>query len=147
MKPLAPNNILNTLCFPVVLLMVLSVLTLAGAITALLETGFVILVFIVLVAWIGFGIRDTYNVFYDSEFIYLNGVMHRHKLSLTSIRRVRLDNEGMRVVGVTSWKYVIEFDRTVKARPLTVYQPAGAANVQNFVAVAKTLNPNLEFES
>jgi hypothetical protein len=101
---------------------------------------------VVLLGWIGFGVRDTYNIFYDSEFIYLQGILNNHKLSLATIRRVTVDKEGMRVAAVTSWKYLIEFDKTVKIAPLTVHETAGTTNVQDFVQVVMLVNPDLKFE-
>lgn len=147
MKPLAPNNIVNDLLFPIVILIVLSILTIAGVIFLLIQAVFVVFVFAVLVAWIGFGIRDTYNVFYDSEFIYLKGILDSHKISLSSVKRVKVDKEGMRVIGVTSWKYLIEFDTRVKVRPQMVHQTAGTTSVNDFVEVAKLVNPDLKFEA
>jgi hypothetical protein len=146
MKPLAANNVVNVLFFPLVLLIILSLLSLSGVIFQLIEAAFVFFVFVILLAWIVFGLRDTYNVFYDSEFIYLNGVFDKHKLSLGTIRRVAVDKQGMRVVGVTTWKYLIEFDETIKVAPQTVFEPAGTTNVQDFVKVARMVNPALLFE-
>lgn len=146
MKALAANNVVNVLFFPTVLLIILSLLSLSGVIFQLIEAVFVVFVFVILLAWIVFGIRDTYNVFYDSEFIYLKGVFNNHKLSLSTIRRVAVDKQGMRVVGVTTWKYLIEFDQTIKVAPQAVFEPAGTTNVQDFVAAARLVNPTIKFE-
>lgn len=146
MKPLAANNIVNVLFFPVLLFIILSLLSLSGVIFQLIEAVFVFFVFAILLAWIVFGIRDTYNVFYDSEFIYLKGVFYNYKLSLGTIRRVAVDKQGMRVVGVTTWKYLVEFDQTIKVAPQTVFEPAGTSKVHDFVAAARLVNPALKFE-
>jgi len=146
MKPLASNNILNTLLFPAFALLVLILLTIAGVATTLINGWLVVLLFIVLIAWIFIGVKETYDVYYDSEFLYLNGVMHNHKINLNLVLSVRLNKAGMRVAGVTAWNYLVELDPNTGVMPQSVFQTPGSTTVEDFISVVRNVNPSLLVE-
>jgi hypothetical protein len=146
MKPLATSNIFNVLLFPVVLLIVLSLVAMGGGGGTVIPIPFLVFVFIVLGFWIFFGIRDTCNVSYDDHFIYLEGLLSNHRIPLSGITKVARDNTGMRTSGITAWKYRLEFDRSIKISPQIIYEAEGDTRVKAFIAFVKERNPALVVE-
>ena len=143
MKPLASNNIINVLFFPAVLLLLLLLLTISGASAMLMGIPFTVLLFLVLGLWVYFGVRETCNVFYDDEFVYLEGIGHSTKVPLSQVKRIVRDQSGMKASGVTAWRYIIEFTSASKAPPQTIHEIAGGTKVTEFVRQVRTINPKV----
>ena len=146
MKSLAAKNILNVLLFPVLLLLILIVITIGGTAADLMPVPFLVLLFVVLSLWIFFGIRETCNVFYDDQFIYLKGLLNSHKVSLSQIKKIAKDQTGMKASGITAWRYRLEFEPSAKISPQIIYEVAGGKKVAEFIAIVKSKNPHLVVE-
>lgn len=146
MKPLASNNIINVLFFPAVVLLLLSLLTISGASTMLMGVPFTVFLFVVLGLWVYFGVRETCNVFYDDEFVYLEGIGHSSKVPLTQVKRIARDQSGMKASGVTAWRYILEFTSASKVAPQTFHEIDGGTKLTEFVRHLRTINPKVVVE-
>ena len=146
MKPLATNNILNALFFPVAVFVMLLILTIAGGSTILLGVPLTVLLFAVLGIWIYIDASGTYNVFYDDEFIYLKGLLHRCKVPHSQVRSIARDQTGMKVSGVTAWRYRLEFTAITNVAGQTFYEVDGGTKVAEFVKHIRNVNPGAAVE-
>jgi hypothetical protein len=142
MKPLSPNNILNALVFPVLLLPVMTLFVLAGApgISHPLTATFL---YIILFTWISIAARQTYNLHYDTEFLYMNSIGRRLKVPLADIQKIQRSNDGIKVKGLTSWRYTISFHSQTKIAEQSVYELAGSKKVEGFAAIVTQQNPSV----
>ena len=141
MKPLAKNNILNILFFPVSLLLIVSLFTIGGATQIMVGDIGTVLLFAGLVVWIYFGARDAYNLYYDDEFVYLEGLIYNTKVPLSGVTRIARDLTGMKASGVTAWRYRLEFAPSDKVAAQTFYEVDGGTRVAAFVIVVRQGNP------
>ena len=146
MKPLATSNILNLIFFPISLLLTLSLFTIAGATQLLVGEVLTILLFPVLVVWIWVGVKDARNLYYDEEFVYLEGVIDSSKVPLSQVTRIAKDLTGMRATGVTAWRYRLEFAPSEKVPAQTMYEVDGGKRVAEFVKAVRKINPALAIE-
>ena len=146
MKPLAKSNILNVLLFPVVLLVILLLIAVGGGAGTLIPVPFLLFMFIVLGFWIFFGVRETCDVSYDDQFIYLQGLLDQHRIPLSQLRKIARDQRGMKASGITAWKYRLEFDPSLKISPQTIYEAEGDTRVKEFTTLVKEKNPALVVE-
>lgn len=141
MKPLATNKILNILFFPVSLLLVVSLFTIGGGIQILVGNIVTVLLFPGLIAWIYFGVRDACNLYYDEEFVYLEGLLYKSKVPLSAVTRIARDLTGMRASGITAWRYRLEFAPGEKVAAQTIYEVDGGTRVAEFIIVVRQTNP------
>ena len=146
MKPLATNNILNVLLFPGLLLLILTLMTIGGAATTLMPVPFLTLIFIGLFLWIIFGVRETCNVFYDDNFIYLQGLLKHDKVPISKLMKVARDQSGMKASGISAWRYRLEFEPGTKISSQIIYEVAGGTRVAEFIAFMKRINAALVVE-
>lgn len=142
MKPLSPNNILNALVFPVLLLPVMTMFVLAGA-PGISHPVTATFFYLVLFTWISVTARETYNLHYDTEFIYMKSIGRRCKIPLSDIQKIQRSNEGIRVKGLTSWRYTISFQSHTKIADQSVYEPAGSEKVKGFADSVKNQNASV----
>lgn len=145
MKKLAANNILNALLFPVLLVPTITILALATDgfwISSNLILG---ALYCGLSAWIYFSAKGTFNLFYDSEFLYLNGLVKNIKIPLARVQKIQQSHDGIKVQGINSWKFTIAFrdDENIKVQSL--YKVDGSTTVEEFVAAVKQINPHVIF--
>jgi hypothetical protein len=138
MKPLASSNIMNAKFFPVALFLVLSLFTIAGATQIMVGITFTVLLFIVLMAWIYFGVTNAGNLYYDDEFVYVEGLVFNSKVPLTRVTKIAKDLSGMRTTGVTAWRYRLEFAPTEKLHEQIFYEVDGGSAVRIYCCGAKS---------
>jgi len=112
----------------------------------LMGVPFTVLLFVVLGLWVYFGVRETCNVFYDDEFVYLEGIGHSSKVPLTEVKRIARDQSGMKASGVTAWRYILEFTSASNVAPQTFHEIDGGTKVIEFVRHLKTINPKVVVE-
>ena len=144
MKPLSPNNVLNALLYPVLLLLMVTGLLMTPAdLVWMKNKSVVVLIYIVLIAWIYLASRATYNLRYDMEFLYMKGVMKTTKIPLSAIIKVQRTTDRIKVYGLSSWRYTVEFDSSAKMPSQVVYETVGSKKVEEFVEVVRRLNPNV----
>jgi hypothetical protein len=143
MKPLAASNILNALFFPVALFLVVSLFTIGGVMQIMIGNLFTILLFVGLIVWIYFGVRDACNLYYDDEFVYLEGIVSSSKIPLSRVTRIAKDLTGMRATGVTAWRYRLEFASSEKVAAQPFYEVDGGTRVAAFVNVVRQINPSV----
>lgn len=86
MKPLSPNNIVNVLLFPVLLLLIMPLFMLAG-LAGVSNPVVAIILYTLLIIWIIVGAKETYNLHYDEEFLYLRSIADRKKNTLIRNRK------------------------------------------------------------
>jgi len=146
MKPLARNNIVNALFFPVALFLVVSLFTIAGATQIMVGNVFTVLLFIVLIVWIYVGVMNACNLYYDDEFVYVEGLVFNTKVPLARVTKIAKDLTGMRTTGVTAWRYRLEFAPTEKLDAQIFYEVDGGTTVKAFVVVARQVNPAIVVE-
>ena len=146
MKQLGTNNIFNVLLYPVLLLLILSLITISGVATTLIPVPFLLLLFLALILWIIFGVRDTCNVFYDDQFIYLQGLLNRYKIPLSQLKKISKDQTGMKASAITAWRYRLEFEPGIKISPQIIYEVEGGTKVAEFTAIVKKMNSALVVE-
>jgi hypothetical protein len=145
MKKLAANNILNALIFPVLLVPTLTFL-------AWVTDGFWIssnlilgALYCGLSAWIYFSAKGTFNLFYDSEFLYLNGLVKNIKIPLAMVQKIQRSHDGIKVQGVNSWKYTIVFKGNENITVQSLYEVDGSTTVEEFAAAVKQINSHVIF--
>ena len=102
-----------------------------------------VLLFVGLIAWIYFGVRDASNLYYDDEFVYIDGLVSNSKVALSHVTRIAKDLTGMRTTGVTAWRYRIEFAPNEKIPAQTFYEVDGGTRVAAFVLVVRQVNPSV----
>lgn len=143
MKKLAANNILNALIFPVLLVPTITFLALATDgfwISSNLILG---ALYCGLSAWIYFSAKGTFNLFYDSEFLYLNGLVEKIKIPLAMVQKIQRSHDGIKAQGVNSWKYTIAFKGNENIRVQSLYEVDGSSTVEEFAAAVKQINPHV----
>lgn len=140
MIPLSPNNVINALVFPVLLAITLTLFLLPGGFPYISNPPVAILLYIILFSWIYYAAEQTYDLHYDQEFLYLKSVTRTTQLPLTSIKRIRRSHEGIKVKGLTSWRYIIQFHPDAKMGDQIVYEIDGSKKVEAFVAIVQQQN-------
>ncbi|HEX6893224.1 MAG TPA: hypothetical protein VF141_21085 [Chryseolinea sp.] len=143
MKPLAANNILNALFFPTALFLVVCLFTIGGVTQIMIGNPFTILLIIGLIVWIYFGVRDARNLYYDDEFVYIEGLFDNSRVPLSRVTRIAKDLTGMRATGVTAWRYRLEFAVDEKVAVQTFYEVDGGTRVDTFVTIVRKINPSV----
>lgn len=150
MKPLSTNNISNALVFPVLLFLISTPFAVAGAASDIAADKLwiyhplsIFIYFILLLLWIGMAAFHTYNLRYDDEFLYLDGIIDSKKVPLSTIKKIERSTDGVRVKGLTSWKYTIEFHPGSDVSTQTAFEVIGTEKVSTFVVVVKKVNPAL----
>jgi predicted membrane protein len=144
MKPLSSTNILNALLPPVSLLLVLTIfLVTSNEIRSLTIDILIFLFCVILVGWIYAVLMGTFDLYYDSKFLYLRGLNTRKKISLSAIRRIRLTNDKVRIMGVASWKYTIEFDSAVAIDDQSIWEIMGSRKLAEFEDTVKQVNSSV----
>jgi hypothetical protein len=141
MKPLAKNNILNVLFFPVLLFLVISLFTIGGVTQIMIGNVGTILLFVGLITWIYFGVRDACNLHYDDEFVYLDGLIYKSKVPLSHVTRIARDLTGMKASAVTAWRYRIEFAPSEKVAAQTFYEADGGTRLAASISAVREVNP------
>ena len=141
MRPLAKNSILNVLFFPISLFLVVSLFTIGGVTQIMVGNVGTVFLFVGLITWIYFGVRDACNMHYDDEFVYLDGLIYNSKVPLSQVTRIARDLTGMKASAVTAWRYRIEFAPSEKVAAQTFYEADGGTRVAAFVSAVKQVNP------
>jgi len=137
MKPLSPYNRLNALLFPLVSLFLSTLLLASGNYP---WNVFAAIFCMVMMIWIYFAAEETYDLYYDDEFVYLKRIGRKVTIPLSDIKAIQRTEEGMRVVGVTAWLYVIRFHANAEMVEQTVYEPHGSRKVVAFIEVVRRGN-------
>lgn len=140
MKPLSPNNRLNALLFPFVSLFLSALLLVIGTFSWNIYPIVCTLYCLVMIVWTYFAAIETYDLHYDDEFLYLKRIGRKVTIPLSAIKTIQRTDEGMKVVGVTAWLYVIRFHATAEMVDQTVYEPHGSRRVAEFVEVVRRRN-------
>jgi hypothetical protein len=144
MKPLSPNNLLNVTLFPVLLVLALGfILWVLGEADLVAPPILVVIPLGVLFAWIYFAAKDTYNIYFDDEFVYLRKLWLNKKVPLTAVTTIRRVTEGMRVEGVTAWHYKITFHPETQIAEQSVMEAAGGTRMKVFVEIVSRKNANV----
>ena len=137
MKPLSPNNILDILLFPVLLTVMMPV------IVQFIPVVVSIVLSITLIGWIVIGVKDTYNLHFDEDFLYLESIIDRKKIPLSAIEKIRRSEKGMIVRGVTSWHYEIKFNAYAKMKDQSFSEVHGGKRVLEFVETVRKRNSSV----
>ena len=140
MKPLSPNNILNALVFPTLLAFMLPLFIVSGSVKWISSPALAIILYTLLFTWIYFSAKQTYDLHYDLEFLYLNSIGKSSKVPMSSIKSIQRSNEGIRVKGLTSWKYTIEFHSDITIVSQCIYETVGSKKVEEFAEIVKQKN-------
>lgn len=140
MKPLSPKNILNVLVFPVLLLLTLTFLLIPGGFPWISNPGIAILLYTILFVWIFAAAIRTYDLHYDGEFLYLKRIGETRKIPLSAIKQIQRSNDGIKVKGLSSWRYTIEFHSSTNIVDQSIYEVIGSRKVEEFVDIVKQVN-------
>jgi len=144
MKSLSPTNILNALIVPVSLLLALTVFLInSDKIRSLTIDILIFCFFAILVGWIYGALLRTFDLYYDSKFLYLRGLKTKKKISLAAVRRIQLTNDKMNILGMTFWRYRIEFDGSIDIDDQSIWEVIGSTKIDEFVNVVKQLNASV----
>ena len=137
---------MNALFFPIALFLVVSLLTIAGATQIMVGNVFTVVLFVFLIVWIYVGVTTTCNLYYDNDFVYVEGPVFNTKVPLARVTKIAKDLTGMRATGVTSWRYRLEFAPSEKLDAQIFYEVDGGTTVKEFVVTARKVNPALLVE-
>jgi Ca2+/Na+ antiporter len=140
MIPLSPNNVINALVFPVLLSITLTLFLLPGRVPYISNPPVAILLYIILFCWIYYAARQTYDLHYDQEFLHLTSLTKKTQLPLTAIKRIQKSNEGIKVRGLTSWRYILQFHPDTKIEDQVIYEVNGSRKVETFASVVRQRN-------
>jgi hypothetical protein len=141
MKTLGPTNILNSLVLPVVLLMALTALFFNDNVIGSISLSIIIFVFYaILLGWIYAALVRTYDLYYDSEYLHLRGTIRKIKLPLSSITRIQLTHNRVRILGILSYQYKIEFDGSISADDQKFWVVDGSKKLDEFVGTIQKVN-------
>jgi hypothetical protein len=141
MKTLSPTNILNSLVLPIVLLMVLTALLFNNNVIGSMTISVIIFVFYaILLGWIYAALIRTYDLYYDSEHLYLRGAVRKIKLPLSSISRIQLTHSRVRILGILSYQYKIEFDGSISEDNQKFWVVDGSKKLDEFVGTVQKVN-------
>lgn len=83
----------------------------------------------------------TYDLHYDTEFLYLKSIGKRWKIPLADIKKIQRSDDGIKVKGLSSWRYTIEFHRRTKMADQSIYELIGSGKIAEFVSVVRQKNP------
>ncbi|MBL0742671.1 hypothetical protein [Chryseolinea lacunae] len=144
MKQLSGSNIFNALASPVLLLvgLVIYVVKFKQPSTAG-QYGLTIFGCVCLAAWIYAAMRNTFNLFYDDQFLYLKGVLSQRKVPLQMVTRIQITNEMLKVMGITFWKYNVAFDPAAGIDDQPVWETWDDKDLDEFAAVVRQHNPGI----
>lgn len=140
MTPLSPNNVLNALVFPVLLLITLTLFLLPGQTPYLSNPPVAISLYIILFCWIYYAVGHTFDLYYDHEFLHLRSLAKARQIPLTAIKRIHRSHEGIKVRGLTSWRYIIQFHAASKMDDQVIYEVDGSKKVEAFSKIVKQRN-------
>jgi hypothetical protein len=143
MTPLSPNNLLNALLFPVLLFITLTLLLLPGGVPYISNPPVAFLLYIVLSSWIYYANWQTFDLYYDHEFLHLRSLTKSRQIPLTAIKGIRRSHEGVKVKGLTSWRYTVQFDASFKIEDQIIYEINGSRKVEAFASIVKQRNSNV----
>lgn len=140
MTPLSPNNLLNTLLFPVLLCITLTLLLLPGGVPYISNTPVAILLYMILFSWIYYGGWQTYDLYYNHEFLHLRSITKTRQIPLTAIKGIQRSHEGIKVKGLTSWRYIVQFHTDTKIKDQIIYEVDGSKKVEVFASIVRKRN-------
>lgn len=148
MNKLAPYNRLTRTAVPAILLIILVVIiyriTIDSPSAVVLAVSGVISVILVVMAVKGY---TSYDLYYDSENLYLKGRGRVLEVHLSKVKKVKLSLSDARVLGVKFYAYKIEYvNEPGELTEIQFWTSGTGSEIDSFEKEVKAINPYVKVE-